>query len=264
MHMGDIGQVTATVLGSGTSHGVPMIGCDCAVCTSDDPRDRRTRTSIVVDFGERRVLVDTSPELRLQCVENGITRIDAVLFTHAHADHVTGLDDLRRFNWLGGGAVHAFGSADTLAAIRRMFAYIFTDEPDYPSHKPQIELHEISPGPLELCGQAIEVLALEHGTLPVLGFRFGDFAYCTDCNRIPDASLEKLKGLDTLILDGLRERPHPTHFNLEQAVAMAEIIAARRTYFTHIAHELPHAVTNARLPEGMALAHDGLVIEVGR
>lgn len=254
-------NVRLIMLGTGTSHGVPMIGCDCPVCTSADPHDRRTRPSVVFECGSRRFLVDTSPELRLQCVANGIRAVDAVLYTHAHADHVTGLDDLRRFNWLCGGAVHCYGSADTLATLRRMFAYAFTDEPDYPSQKPALELHEINPGPQELCGVRFEALRLMHGPLPVLGFRFGNVAYCTDCNAIPEESLAKLKDLDVLVLDGLRKRPHPTHFNLEQAVAMAELIGARRTYFTHIAHELPHAATNAALPDGMALAYDGQIIE---
>jgi len=259
-----IDQVRLILLGTGTSHGVPMIGCDCAVCTSNDPCDRRTRPAIIVEFGGFRVLVDTPPELRLQCVANGIRHIDAVLYTHAHADHVTGMDDLRRFNWLCQGPVHCYASAETLTAIRRMFAYIFTEEPDYPSHKPSLTLHEIDVGPLELLGHRVEVLRLYHGALPVFGFRFGSIAYCTDCNRIPDETLEKLQGLDVLVLDGLRKRPHPTHFNLEQAVEMAGRIGARRTLFTHIAHELPHAETNASLPKGMALGYDGQVIESGK
>ncbi|HRX87798.1 MAG TPA: MBL fold metallo-hydrolase [Phycisphaerae bacterium] len=254
-------DVKVVMLGTGTSHGVPMIGCDCPVCTSSDPHDRRMRPAIAVDIAGRRILVDTPPELRLQCVAAGIRHIDAVLYTHTHADHVTGLDDLRRFNWLCGGAIHCYGSAASLATIRRMFAYVFDDDPDYPSHKPSLELHEITAGPLELAGARVEVLDLLHGPMPVFGFRFGNIAYCTDCNAIPAASLEKLKDLDVLILDGLRKRPHPTHFNLEQAVAMAQRIGARRTYFTHIAHELPHAETNAALPADMALAHDGQIIE---
>jgi phosphoribosyl 1,2-cyclic phosphate phosphodiesterase len=259
--MKPIDRVRITLLGTGTSHGIPMIGCDCAVCTSDDPHDRRTRTAIAVEFGGKRVLVDTPPELRLQCVANGIDHLDAVLFTHAHADHVTGMDDLRRFNWLCGGAVNCYASAATIATIQRMFAYIFLDEPDYPSHKPQLTPHEIGPGPLELCGHRVEALQLFHGDMPVLGFRFGKIAYCTDCSRIPDETLARLDGLDVLILDGLRKRPHPTHFNIEQAVAMAQRIGAKQTLFTHIAHELPHAETNADLPDGMDLAYDGQVVE---
>jgi phosphoribosyl 1,2-cyclic phosphate phosphodiesterase len=254
------GQVKVTFLGTGTSHGVPMIGCECPVCTSDDPHDTRTRPSIIVEFGGRTILVDTGPELRIQCLERKITRVDAVLFTHAHADHVAGLDDLRSFNWLNRGVVNCYGTADTVGAIRGMFAYIFDEDPDYPSHKPSLELHTIDQQPFDLLGNRIVPIPLLHGTLPVLGYRFGDVAYCTDCSVIPPASMELLGGLDLLILDALRKRPHPTHFNLEQAVAVAARINARRTCFTHIAHELPHEGTNRSLPDGMALAYDGQVV----
>ncbi len=255
-------MIELIILGSGTSHGIPMIGCNCPVCTSDDPHDRRTRPSAAVRYGGHTVLIDTPPELRLQCVAQGIDRADAVLFTHAHADHVTGLDDLRRFNWLQQGDVQAYATADTVAVIQRMFAYIFVDDPDYPSHKPSLRMHAIGEAPFELLGRQVTPIPLMHGPLPVLGFRFGNVAYCTDCNFIPKESLARLDGLEVLILDGLRKRPHPTHFNLEQAVEMAERIGAGRTYFTHIAHELGHAETNATLPAGMALAHDGLRLEV--
>jgi len=255
-----IGEVKVTFLGTGTSHGIPMIGCDCAVCTSEDPRDKRTRTSIVVECRGRTVLVDTSPELRLQCVANNIKMVDAVLFTHAHADHVAGLDDLRRFNWLCRSAVDCYATKDTLEAIRRSFAYVFEDDPDYPSQKPELALHTIDETPFDVGEVEICPLPLKHGPLPVMGFRFGDVAYCTDCSEIPAVARERLGDLDLLILDGLRRRPHPTHFNLEQAVEMAGHIGARRTLFTHIAHELMHAETNAALPEGMSLAYDGQVI----
>jgi phosphoribosyl 1,2-cyclic phosphate phosphodiesterase len=256
-----IDKVRLIFLGTGTSHGVPMIGCDCAVCTSADPHDKRTRPSVVVEFDGCSVLIDTSPELRLQCVANDIRRVDAVLLTHAHADHLAGMDDLRRFNWLAQSALDIYGTADTLAVVRRMFAYVFDDDPDYPSYKPALELRPIADAPLEILGHRVLSLKLMHGPMEVLGFRFGDLAYCTDCNVIPDETLERLQGLDVLVLDALRKRAHPTHFNLEQAVAMAERIGARRTLFTHIAHELPHAQTNAALPEGMALAYDGQVVE---
>ncbi len=253
-------QVKITFLGTGTSHGVPMIGCDCSVCTSDDPRDKRTRPSIVVDFDGPIFLVDTGPELRLQCVANRITTVDAVLLTHAHADHVAGLDDLRRFNWLRGAALDCYGTAATLDTVRRMFAYVFEDDPDYPSYKPALKLHTIGDQPFELFGRTVIPLPLRHGPLPVLGFRFGNVAYCTDCNLIPDETLERMQDLDVLILDALRRRPHPTHFNLEEAVAAAGRVGARRTLFTHIAHELKHAETNEKLPAGMALAYDGQVV----
>lgn len=253
-------RVNVICLGTGTSHGVPMIGCDCPVCTSDDPRDRRSRPGIAVEYGDRTLLVDTPPELRLQCVAHGIKRVDAVLFTHHHADHVAGLDDLRRFNWLMGSRLECFGPRKTLEIIRRMFGYAFEEDPDYPSHKPELGLNPVDHYPFEVCGKRIVPIPLMHGPIPILGYRFGNVAYCTDCSVIPETSLDLLGGLDVLILDALRRRPHPTHFNLEQAVAAARRIGATRTFFTHIAHELRHAETNAELPAGMALAHDGLVL----
>lgn len=252
--------ITVTILGSGTSHGVPMIACDCAVCTSADPRDRRTRPSILIQYDATALLIDTSPELRLQCLANNVRRVDAVLYTHHHIDHLAGLDDLRRFNWLQEAAIPCYGQPATLNRLRTMFAYVFEEDLEYPSAKPRLELHEID-GPLTLGGQTITPIPLLHGRMPVLGFRVGDFAYCTDVSAIPKESWGLLSGLDVLILDALRKRPHPTHFNLEQAVDHARRIGARQTYFTHIAHELPHEATNRELPDGMALAHDGLVIQ---
>jgi phosphoribosyl 1,2-cyclic phosphate phosphodiesterase len=252
--------LTITVLGSGTSHGVPMIACDCAVCTSPDPRDRRSRPSILIQYDATTLLVDTTPELRLQCLASNVRRVDAVLFTHHHIDHLAGLDDLRRFNWLQGQAIPCFGQTATLERLREMFAYAFEDEPGYPSSKPQLELRAIE-GPFSIGGRIIAPIPLLHGQMQVLGFRIGDFAYCTDVSEIPTESWPLLSGLDVLILDALRRRAHPTHFNLEQAVDHARRIGARQTYFTHIAHELPHEATNRELPKGMALSHDGQVIQ---
>lgn len=254
-------SVRVTVLGSGTSHGVPMIGCDCAVCTSDDPRDSRTRTSIYVETAGQAILVDTSPELRMQCLARGIKRVDAVLFTHHHADHVTGLDDLRRFNTLMGKPLNCYAAADTINVLRMMFSYAFVEMPDYVSSKPELNLVEID-RPIVIGEAHVVPIPLMHGDMPVLGFRFGHFAYCTDCSFIPEESFGLLEGLDVLILDGLRHRPHATHFNLTQAIEAARRIGARETYFTHIAHELPHRATNAELPKWMALAYDGQVIEL--
>lgn len=237
-----------------------MIACDCAVCTSSDSHDRRTRPSILIQYDSTTLLVDTAPELRLQCLANGVRQVDAVLYTHHHIDHLAGLDDLRRFNWLQNGSIPCYGQAATLERLRTMFAYVFEHDPEYPSAKPQLELRTIE-GPLSIGGRTLTPIPLLHGKLPVLGFRTGNFAYCTDVSEIPAESWPLLKGLDVLILDALRKRPHPTHFNLEQAMNHAKRIGARRTYFTHIAHELPHEETNRALPEGMALSHDGLVIQ---
>ncbi len=251
-------DLTVTILGSGTSHGIPMIACDCPVCTSADPNDKRTRPSITIQFDQTTLLVDTTPELRLQCVACGIRRVDAVLFTHHHIDHIAGLDDLRRFNWVQESVIPCYGQTETLARIREMFPYIFDEESTYLA-KPKLTLHAVA-GPFEIAGRSVTPINLLHGQMPVLGFRVGDFAYCTDVSEIPPESWPLLEGLDALILDALRKRPHPTHFNLEQAVDHARRIGARQTFFTHIAHELGHAETNSALPDTMNHAHDGQVI----
>lgn len=255
-------SIRLIVLGSGTSHGIPMIGCDCPVCTSDDPRDKRTRTGVVFSYDGYNLLVDTSPELRLQCVACDIRRVDAVVFTHFHADHIVGLDDVRRFNWLQGESITLYGDQQTLDRVRQMFPYAFENDPEYPSAKPELRT-ELIDGSFELGGRRIIPIPLMHGSQRVFGFRVGDIAYCTDCSLIPDESRELLRDLDILLLDAVRHRPHATHFNLEQAVAEARRIGAKRTYFTHIAHALGHAETNAELPKGMELAYDGLVCESG-
>jgi len=254
--------IEVIVLGSGTSHGVPMIGCHCAVCTSDDPRDKRTRAGIFVRAGGARILVDTSPELRLQCVDNGIDMVDVILFTHHHADHVVGLDDLRRFNWLKGGHMICRGSAHTLERVRQMFPYAFTASNQTQTSKPALSMAPIDEESFSVGGAVVTPIPMMHGKLPVFGYRFGRFAYCTDCSFIPDGSIQRLADLDVLMLDATRRTPHATHFNLEQAVETAGRIGARKTYFTHVAHELKHAETNAELPDGMMLAHDGLRFEV--
>lgn len=252
--------VRITILGSGTSHGVPMIGCDCPVCTSEDPRDRRTRCSAVLAFEGFQLLVDTSPELRLQCVACGIRSIQAVWYTHAHADHVAGLDDLRRFNWLANGPLPVYGSEKTLASVGRMFPYAFAEQRDYPSAIPTLQARVLD-GPIELGGRQVAPIDYPHGQTVVTGLRVGAVAYVPDCNHLPGRALESLRDLDILVLDALRRRPHPTHFNLEQAIEVAERIGAQRTYFTHIAHELGHAQTDDELPGNMRLAYDGLVCE---
>jgi len=253
-------HVEAIILGCGTSHGVPMIGCDCEVCTSGDPRDKRTRTSCYVRAGEQHILIDTAPELRLQCVAQGVKRLDAVVFTHHHADHITGVDDLRRFNWIMKKPVPCYGTERTLAGIRHMFRYAFEPAPDSPHSRPQLELLTIDATPFTIGAERVIPIPMMHGPMPVLGFRFGRFAYCTDCSFIPEGSFALLRDLEVLVLGALRHSPHPAHFTLEQAVETAKRIGAARTYFTHTTHELKYAETNARLPKGMELAYDGLRI----
>lgn len=252
-------SVELVILGSGTSHGIPMIACDCAVCTSDDQRDRRTRASALFRINGEGLLIDTSPELRLQCLACDVRKVAAVAYTHFHADHVAGLDDLRRFNWLNQAALPIHASAATLGRLRDMFAYAFTDDPRYPSAKPMLVPTAIT-GPFEFAGRQVTPLTYFHGELPVLGFRVGGIAYCTDISRIPEETRPLLRDLQVLVLGALRRRPHPTHFNLEQAVDEAQRIGAERTYFTHIAHELGHAEVSAELPDGIELAYDGLVL----
>jgi phosphoribosyl 1,2-cyclic phosphate phosphodiesterase len=249
-------------LGTGTSHGVPMIGCDCEVCRSTDARDQRTRPSIYLECDDGlRVLVDTTPDLRAQALREHIRRVDAILFTHSHADHIMGLDEVRRFNMLTRQPLPVYADAGTLADLRRTFAYIFESDAPKGGGVPDLRLFPIA-GPFMIGHQDVVPVPLGHGPWHILGFRFGPIAYLTDCNRVPEASLALLEGLDCLVLDALRHRPHPTHFTLEQATAVARRIGARRTYFTHIAHDLAHAATCAALPPGMALAHDGLAVDV--
>jgi phosphoribosyl 1,2-cyclic phosphate phosphodiesterase len=254
--------VRVLFLGTGTSHGVPMIGCDCDVCRSPDPRDKRFRASILVEWPNGpSVLVDTTPDLRSQALTHDIRRLDAVLVTHAHADHIMGLDELRRFNHIQHRAVPLYGNPATLAALRRTFDYVFSEEAPKGGGVPQVNLFDIT-GTFSVGGQTVVPVPIRHGPLVILGFRFGRFAYLTDCNAIPDASMALLSDLDVLVLDALRRRRHPTHFTLQEAVETARAVGARQTYFTHIAHDLGHAATSRELPDGMALAYDGLSIEV--
>ena len=250
------------VLGSGTSHGVPMIGCTCAVCRSDDPRDRRSRPSIFIDVdGGPSILVDTSTDLRQQALTHGLTRVDAILYTHSHADHIMGLDDVRRFNVMQDGAIPAYADERTTNDLRRAFSYVF----DPPSEKgggvPQISLTTVN-GRFAVGGIEVQTVPIFHGPRPILGFRLGSFAYLTDCNKIADAAWPLLENLDVLVLDALRHRPHPTHFTVAEALQVVERVKPRHTYLTHICHDLPHAATNASLPGGVELAYDGLELTI--
>ena len=238
--------IRITVLGSGTSVGVPMIGCRCAVCRSDDPRDKRLRPSVHVKFGGRGVLIDTTPDFRQQALRAQIERVDAILFTHSHADHVMGLDDVRPFNYQQGGVIPVHGSEEAIAAIRRSFHYIF-DEGATESSRPRLATHAFDGAPIDLYGLEFTPVRLNHGKGTAFGFRFGRAAYLTDFIVLPDSSMALLEGLDELVLDALRDIPHPMHQTVEQALALIDRLKPRRAWFTHIAHDLPHAETNARL-----------------
>jgi phosphoribosyl 1,2-cyclic phosphate phosphodiesterase len=253
-------KATLTVLGSGTSMGVPTIGCTCAVCSSADPHDYRTRPSIMLEYNGKVVLIDTTPDFRQQAIREKIRRVDAVIYTHSHADHILGLDDLRPLSFRHEhGKIPLYAPEHTAPTLRRIFKYIFDSEYKY-GGLAQVDLHVID-GDVELHGARFEPIVVLHGDAPIHGFRFGSAAYLTDFSEIPPESMEKLRGLDILFLDALRHKPHPTHSTLENSVRIAGELKAKRTFFTHIAHELPHQETNAKLPPDMRLSHDGLKLE---
>lgn len=248
-----------TFLGTGTSMGVPTLGCECRVCRSADPRDRRTRPSLLLEYDGRAVVIDTSPDFRQQALQANLKRVDAVLYTHGHADHILGLDDLRAFN-LRQGKIDLYANRATQEIIRATFGYIFQGgTPD--STIPLVALHEID-GTFELYGRRFVPLTVWHGEMEVLSFRFGRAAYVTDFSTIPPAALAELHGLDLLVLDALRDLPHPNHSTVENSLALVRELRPRQAYFIHMSHDLPHQETNARLPKGVELAYDGLVVEL--
>jgi phosphoribosyl 1,2-cyclic phosphate phosphodiesterase len=250
------------LLGTGTSVGVPAVGCDCDVCRSNDPRDRHLRCAAILGLPQGNLLIDTPPDLRMQLLREQIGQIDAVAYTHEHADHVFGLDDLRIFQFYLKHPIPLYCEEPVEQRIRKAFDYAFDGrEATHPGALPQLTFHRISTAPFDVLGAHIIPLRLTHGPrFNVLGFRVGNVAYCTDVNAIPDETWPLLEGLDTLIIDALRHRPHPTHFCLDEAIAVAQRLRPRQTYFTHIGHELSYVGTNAILPPGMALAYDGMRI----
>jgi phosphoribosyl 1,2-cyclic phosphate phosphodiesterase len=247
-----------TILGSGTSTGVPMVGCRCAVCASEDPRDKRSRASILIETAGKYILVDTSTDLRKQALREHIPHIDAVLFTHPHADHINGIDDLRGFHFIHKRVIPCYGSKETLDVIAANFTYIFKGL-EKAGYYPLLEPHAVHE-PFVLFGKRIVPVPLVHGFTTATGYRIDDFAYITDCSHIPESSMAKLGGLDTLVIDALRYTPHVTHLNIETALEIVAELRPRRTIFTHLTHEVPYA-DRVRLPAGVEFAYDGMVLE---
>ncbi|HEY6350029.1 MAG TPA: MBL fold metallo-hydrolase [Candidatus Angelobacter sp.] len=252
-------KAVLTVLGSGTSMGVPTIGCTCRVCTSSDPHDRRTRPSIMLEYAERCVLIDTTPDFRQQAIREHICRLDAVVYTHGHADHVLGLDDVRPLSFRSPEKIPLYAFPATAEALQKIFRYIFDADYKYGGIA-RVQIQPIN-GSLELFGASFEPVKVIHGDAEIHGFRFGSAAYLTDFSEIPAESMGRLHGLDILFLDALRHKPHPTHSTVSNSLRLVEELKPQRAFFTHISHDLPHEETNRGLPPHVRLAHDGLKLE---
>ncbi len=260
--LGSLQQAELVFLGTGTSVGVPVIGCKCRTCTSSDPRDKRTRCSALLRLPRGNLLIDASPDLRAQLLREDISVVHAVLFTHAHADHVLGLDDLRVVAYHLGREVPLYCTLQVAETLRRMFSYAFDPHPDQKASRPRVRFNTIGQGPFEVLGVSVVPVPLDHGGCPVLGFRSGRFAYCTDVNSIPEPSWELLRGLELLVLDCLRITPHPTHFCLEESLEVIRRLRPARAFLTHVSHEVPHEELSRKLPPGVEVAWDGLRVPV--
>lgn len=250
-----------TFLGTGTSNGIPVIGCDCRVCTSPDLRNRRTRSSALVHADEQTILIDTTPELRLQAVANGVSRVDAVLYTHAHADHVAGFDDLRSFNYLNQSQVDVYVDPVTHAIIHERFAYAFENPFPFFGGKPDLRMH-VFEGPFQIGPTPVTPFPVGHGRWTVWGFRFRDLVYLTDAKEIPAESLAVMRDARVLVINGLREKPHPVHLSIPEAIEIIRDLKPERAYLTHLSHDVCHSEMSETLPDGIELAYDGLVVEV--
>ena len=257
-----------TVLGSGTSQGVPIVGCICPACSSVDPKDKRLRVSLYIETDKQingkplRILIDTSPDFRQQMLVNNITDIDAVLYTHYHVDHIMGLDDIRQINQLHKKYVELYANEETAYRIKQTFSYIFDENTYKGGGIPLVNLHEIDLRPFDVMGQTVIPIEYKHGPTTVYGFRIENMAYMTDCNYIPDSEYKKLHGLKVLIIDALRYRKHETHFSVDEALEAAKRINAEKTYFTHMTHDIVHAEAGLKLPENIEFAYDGLQLEI--
>jgi len=253
-------SMTLTFLGTGTSQGIPMIGCDCAVCRSEDPRDRRTRTSVLLSWDGKNVLIDATPEVRIQCLANDVRRLDAVLITHAHADHVFGLDDMRRFTQMQREPLGVYAGAAHIEALERVFGYARADRSKGNPDLPHLVFHRVE-GSIELLGREVRPLVFRHGAARSVGYRIGSLAYCTDLSDVEETMLEELRGLEVLVLGALRWKPHPAHLSIEAAVRVSERVGARETYFVHMSHAVSQR-EEERLPGNVHFAYDGLCVPI--
>ena len=254
---------TLTFLGSGTSMGVPTLGCACSVCTSTDPRNRRTRPSLRLEYAGKVVLIDTGPDFHAQALREGVRQVDAVLYTHGHADHILGFDDLRPLSFRHANSLPVYADDETASTIERIFEYTFRKENRYPTSA-RVTMHRLDPTPgagIDLFGACFRRIPVTHGRQQITGYRFGSAAYLTDMSDIPPEGMALLDGLDILILDALRRDPHPSHSHLERSIGFVERLKPRRAFFTHISHELDHAPTERELPDEIRLGYDGLTIE---
>jgi phosphoribosyl 1,2-cyclic phosphate phosphodiesterase len=256
------GNLKITVLGSGTSSGVPTISCDCPTCTSNDPKDKRLRCSLLIENGDTSFVIDTSTDFRQQMLRAKVKKLDAIVFTHHHFDHIGGFDDIRAFNYTSHKAVPIYLNIKTYKELYRTFIYAFEKPEQLGGGVPLIEINIIDKQPFLIKDIEITPIPLMHGKMEVLGYRIGNFAYCTDTNFIPESSYELLKGLDVLILGALRYKTHPTHFNLEEAITAADRIGAKQTYLTHIAHKIKHSDCQKELPKNISLAYDDLELDL--
>lgn len=254
-------MIKVTVLGSGTSSGVPIIGCSCPVCASPHPKNKRLRSSCHIEAGGTSLIIDTGPDFRQQALTFRIKKVDAVLYTHDHADHVHGIDDLRPYNLINGHAIPAYGHPGVMGQLTKKFPYIFDTGQNYPSFVPQLKAAPVE-GDFDCVGVSVRMIPCRHGPHMTYNYRIGDFAWLTDTNGIPPESMGKLKGLKVLFLDGLRPKPHPTHFHLEKTLEAARTIGAGQTYLIHLSHDYDHDEFNKTLPNGVELAYDGLHLEI--